>query len=99
MNLRKMVEGAQEAVRLDDKDAAMRLAKMAHDYLDRVDPDGNLDSYAVCCFSFDGTIIDCGSGGKPLFPGTLEERRKSCKSCRDWCRKELSKLENQSGST
>jgi len=97
MNLRKMIEGAQEAAGLGDQETAKRLAKTARGYLDKVDSDGNLDSCAVCCFSFDGTILDCGSGGKPLFPGTFEERKKLCRDCRDWCRKGLAKLENKSG--
>lgn len=106
MNLYTAVSGARSSLEIGSKCLAKFFLDYAKKILDARDPQGNIQSPAICCFNVENGIISCddivwtpdGKGGLrkdnngELYPGTVHERYASCKSCRDSLRVEIRTL-------
>lgn len=97
MNVRRMVEKAENLLKQNDLTNARIYLERAEKYLQQMDPNGNLNAPFICCNIMDNKtgIIHCGTEEEPLFPGTEEERIKLCKECRVWCREKIKELKKQ----
>lgn len=91
MNVRHMVENAEQLIKEGKIKEGKELLQTAYDYIRRMNPEERKDLVAICCFTTlrreNGMkLIHCGEDDeRQLFPGTEEERKKLCFECQQWC--------------
>lgn len=96
MNIRYALELAERFLDEGLVESTEGWVSYAEYHLDSRDPNGTSQEPVICCFMARGSIIHCGSSDKdPLFPGTLEERVRLCRECRDWCREKIKELKTR----